>query len=99
MEYLAIATTSCHPALGEFARSSASEAGNPVQSMLQIWSLDCSNTRLFKRAVDTTSIEDEESLTLALGICVDVGEAWQLKWCPRGGSREDSDVRRFIASW
>jgi transcription factor C subunit 6 len=30
-------------------------------------------------------------MSLHLGICIDVGEAWDLKWCPLGGSEKGED--------
>jgi uncharacterized membrane protein len=92
-EYLAVATTSANPTLGEFSRSSLSDSSEAVQSILQIWSLDCTDGRQFERVVEEGAGGD--ALSLEMGICVDVGEAWQLRWCPHGGAKEDSEVRSF----
>jgi hypothetical protein len=51
--------------------------------MLQIWSVDATCPQDFSRATDPKV--KGKGMRFELGICVDVGEAYRLKWCPKGG--------------
>lgn len=53
-------------------------------SLLQIWALDTSVPTDLERA--TSKEEKGRGMTFELGLCVGVGEAWSVQWCPKGGA-------------
>lgn len=64
--------------------------------MIQVWSLD---TSLASDLARETTEERGEGLKFVMGICVEVGEALDLQWCPKGGEVDpqamQSDVIDF----
>ncbi|SGY21577.1 BQ5605_C016g08254 [Microbotryum silenes-dioicae] len=56
----------------------------PGPTMIQIWSLDTSDPSDISLV---TSSSAEAQMNFEMALCVDQGDAWELKWCPRGGDR------------
>lgn len=50
--------------------------------MIQIWSLD---TSIRSDLARETTEEHGNGLTFELGLCIKIGEASDLQWCPKGG--------------
>jgi transcription factor C subunit 6 len=73
-EYLALSTLCTQVSIRHSPTRSA--------SMIQIWSLDTSVRSDLAR--DTTE-ERGSGLTFKLGLCITIGEAFDLQWCPKGG--------------
>lgn len=80
LEYLAITTISS-------ASASISRALNPGPSLIQLWSLDMSTPSDF--AIETDEEEGGQGIKMVMGLCVEEGDAWEVKWCPRGGNGEE----------
>ncbi|BGO91644.1 hypothetical protein NBRC10512_008091 [Rhodotorula toruloides] len=87
-EYLAVSTVSQPDA--PLRHISASANPSLPASMLQIWSLPCSDT--CDLSMETSSgegdDEDKPGMRLELALCLPAGaegDAKQLAWCPRGG--------------
>lgn len=76
------------PAVGAFAQSTfSSNSALGLRGFLQIWSLDVSRPQEVQRHVDS-DYPDPPTMLFEGGLCVDAGEPWALKWCPRGGHVE-----------
>lgn len=56
--------------------------------MLQIWSLD---TSVESDLSSTTGDESGAGLVFQLGLCISVGEAIDIQWCPKGRSNAEND--------
>jgi transcription factor C subunit 6 len=74
-EYLAVSTF-CS------GQATLSRSASSTPALVQIWSLDTSNS-------SDLSVSTEEGsdgrIKLVMGLCIEVGEAWELQWCPKGG--------------
>ncbi|ORY81743.1 WD40-repeat-containing domain protein [Leucosporidium creatinivorum] len=84
VEYLALTTISSHSA-------SISRTINPGPSLIQIWSLDMTTPSDF--AIETDKEEGGEGMKMVMGLCIEEGDAWEVKWCPRGGSGEEDAMQ------
>lgn len=62
---------------------------NPSPSLLQIYSLDTTSPTDF--SLKTTE-GSNGMMRLEFAMCIDVGEAWEIKWCPKGGETADDAV-------
>lgn len=51
--------------------------------MLQIWSLDTSIPSDLHRS--TSPDQKGVGMKFELGLCISIGDAFSLKWCPKGG--------------
>jgi transcription factor C subunit 6 len=78
-EYLALSTLCQSPPI----RRTYPLPDIPTPGLLQIWSLDATCPQDFSRATDPQA--RGKGMKFEMGICVDVGEAYRLKWCPKGG--------------
>lgn len=58
--------------------------------MIQIWSLDMSVSSDF--AIETHETDSGAGMQLELGLCISAGDAWEIKWCPRGGQTDAADA-------
>ena len=84
-EYAAISTIGTHPLDNVKVTS---------PSMIQIWSLDTSNSENLSRMTpDKVRGELNESLMkFEFGLCIESGDAWDIKWCPKGGQILEEDI-------
>lgn len=88
-EYLAVGTLTDQPAVGAFAQTAFSTNPPRLRGFVQLWSLDVSRAEEMRR--DTSGYVNPPTMVFEGGLCVDVGEPWCLKWCPRGGYAEDPE--------
>ncbi|SCV72089.1 BQ2448_4783 [Microbotryum intermedium] len=56
----------------------------PGPTMIQLWSLDTSNASDISLV---TSPSADAQMKFEMALCIELGDAWELKWCPRGGDR------------
>lgn len=86
-----------HLAISCFCAASATlgMTRNPGPSMIQIWSFDTSDPNEFSRRDPQSPSSATQRVRFELGLCIEAGDAWQLRWCPKGGDRRrlmDRDI-------
>ncbi|BGP24903.1 transcription factor TFIIIC complex subunit Tfc6 [Rhodotorula toruloides] len=91
-EYLAVSTVSHSDAPVRHMTPSA--IASLHASMIQIWSLPCSDTRDLSMETSEDADENKPGMRLEMALCLPAGaegDAKQLAWCPRGG-RSSADA-------
>lgn len=58
--------------------------------MIQIWSLDTSVSS--DLSLSTSEQDKGQPMRFELGLCIDLGDAMELKWCPKGGETSDEPM-------
>lgn len=85
-EYLAVSTIS--QADAPLRHVTPSAVASLPASMIQIWSLPCSDTRDLSMETSDDADGDKALMRLEMALCMPAGtegDAKQLAWCPRGG--------------